>query len=237
MFKRIQALLWLRFQIIFSNKSLLLQILMPFAFAYFYKYILNMQGGGGKQQALTLLAICLPLSLAMAVGNPITLILSEEKEKHNLRTLLISGVKGYEYIVSTLILPIFFSLIIMVAVPLILGVSIHYFVQYAFIVFSTSIVIILLYLFLGLVTRNQVDAQVISVPAMLIISFLPMIANFDKNLAKFSDYSFMGLFTQFVTKWEKFSWGDALIPSISLDAWILLLIICNSFIIKKRNTI
>ncbi|MDO4666480.1 MAG: ABC transporter permease [Streptococcus sp.] len=237
MFKRIQALLWLRFQIIFSNKSLLLQILMPFAFAYFYKYILNMQGGGGKQQALTLLAICLPLSLAMAVGNPITLILSEEKEKHNLRTLLVSGVKGYEYIVSTLILPIFFSLIIMVAVPLILGVSIHYFVQYAFIVFSTSIVIILLYLFLGLVTRNQVDAQVISVPAMLIISFLPMIANFDKNLAKFSDYSFMGLFTQFVTKWEKFSWGDALIPSISLAAWILLLIICNSFIIKKRNTI
>lgn len=107
MFKRLSALLWLRFQIIFSNKSILLQILMPFAFVYFYKYLLDMQTRGGEQESLLVLAICLPFSLAMAVGNPITVILSEEKEKKNLRTLLVSGVKRSEYLASTLILPFF----------------------------------------------------------------------------------------------------------------------------------
>lgn len=235
MFKRISALLWLRLQIIFSNKSILLQILIPFVFVYFYKYLLNTQGEVEGQEALFLLAICLPFSLAMAVGNPITVILSEEKEKHNLRTLLLSGVKGYEYITSTLILPFLLALIIMVVVPLILGVSIASFLNYAIVILLTSIVIIMLYLFLGLLTRSQVEAQVFSVPAMLLVAFLPMLSNLDKNVAKVVDYSFMGLFTEYVTKWRDFSWNEAFSTSVSLVCWIILLIIGNFLVIKKKG--
>lgn len=235
MFKRISALLWLRLRIIFSNKSILLQILIPFVFVYFYKYLLNTQGEVEGQEALFLLAICLPFSLAMAVGNPITVILSEEKEKHNLRTLLLSGVKGYEYITSTLILPFLLALIIMVVVPLILGVSIASFLNYAIVILLTSIVIIMLYLFLGLLTRSQVEAQVFSVPAMLLVAFLPMLSNLDKNVAKVVDYSFMGLFTEYVTKWRDFSWNEAFSTSVSLVCWIILLIIGNFLVIKKKG--
>lgn len=237
MFKRMSALLWLRLQIIFSNKSILLQILMPFAFVYFYKYLLDTQGNGGEQQALVLLAICLPFSLVMAVGNPITVILSEEKEKRNLRTLLMSGVKGYEYLASTLVLPFFLTLIIMGTVPLILGISIDNLLNYSVIILLTSIVIILLYLFLGLVTRSQVEAQIISIPAMLLVAFLPMVANLDKSVAKVVDYSFMGLFTEYVTKWEGFSWGETIQTSLSLVSWVILLIICNFLVIAKKNRI
>lgn len=237
MFKRLSALLWLRLQIIFSNKSILLQILIPFAFVYFYKYLLNIQGKVGEQETLFLLATCLPFSLAMAVGNPITVILSEEKEKHNLRTLLLGGVKGYEYITSTLILPILLSFIIMITVPLILGVSIANVLNYGIVVLLTAIVTIVLYLFLGLVTRSQVEAQVLSVPAMLLVSFLPMLSNLDNNVAKYVDYSFMGLFTEYVTKWKDFSWGKALPTLLSLVCWIVLLTIGNFLVIKKKNRI
>lgn len=105
MLKRFLALVWLRCQIILSNKSILLQVLVPFAFTYFYKYLMETQGKVNDQQALVLLMMCLPFSLALAVGSPITIILSEEKEKYNLQTLLLSGVKGSEYILSTMFLP------------------------------------------------------------------------------------------------------------------------------------
>ena len=237
MFKRLSALLWLRFQIIFSNKSILLQILMPFAFVYFYKYLLDMQTRGGEQESLLVLAICLPFSLAMAVGNPITVILSEEKEKKNLRTLLVSGVKRSEYLASTLILPFFLTLIIMGAVPLILDISIDNLFNYSVVVISTSIVIILLYLFLGLVTRTQVEAQIVSIPVMLLVAFLPMLSNLDQSISKFVDYSFMGLFTEYLTKWKVFSLGESVQMFMCLIIWIIILIFCNYFIVKKKNLI
>lgn len=44
MLKRFLALVWLSCQIILSNKSILLQVLVPFAFTYFYKYLMETQG-------------------------------------------------------------------------------------------------------------------------------------------------------------------------------------------------
>ena len=122
-------------------------------------------------------------------------------------------------------------------VPLILGISIDNLLNYSVIILLTSIVIILLYLFLGLVTRSQVEAQIISIPAMLLVAFLPMVANLDKSVAKVVDYSFMGLFTEYVTKWEGFSWGETIQTSLSLVSWVILLIICNFLVIAKKNRI
>ncbi|EHJ52182.1 ABC transporter permease [Streptococcus macacae] len=238
MFKRLMALLWLRCQIIFSNKSILLQVLLPFGLTYFYKYLIDTQGmGKNKETLLMYLMICLPFSLTMAVGNPITVILSEEREKHNLSTLLLSGVKGYEYILSTLILPLVLTFIVIGVTPLILGVSIINTVDYIIVTFLTAVAIILFYLLLGLLVKTQVAAQVISVPALFIVAFLPMMANLDKTVAKITDYSFMGLFTKFFKKWEDFSWTKELLPSFTLLVWIISLGLLTIFIIKKRKTI
>lgn len=86
-------------------------------------------------------------------------------------------------------------------------------------------------------TRSQVEAQIISIPAMLLVAFLPMVANLDKSVAKVVDYSFMGLFTEYVTKWEGFSWGETIQTSLSLVSWVILLIICNFLVIAKKNRI
>ncbi|WP_061757552.1 ABC transporter permease, partial [Streptococcus pneumoniae] len=169
MLKRFLALVWLRCQIILSNKSILLQVLVPFAFTYFYKYLMETQGKVNDQQALVLLMMCLPFSLALAVGSPITIILSEEKEKYNLQTLLLSGVKGSEYILSTMFLPFLLTFVIMGTTPLILGVTIVHTFNYITIVLLTSLSIILFYLLIGLTAKSQVVAQVISLPAMILV--------------------------------------------------------------------
>lgn len=237
MLNRVCALLWLRIQVIFSNKSLLLQILIPFAFVYFYKYLLNTQREVRGQENLFLLAICLPFSLAMAVGNPITVILAEEKEKYNLRTLLLAGIKKREYIISTLILPVLLSFIVMVTVPFLLGISIVNILSYSIVVLLTATVVMALYLFMGLVTRSQVEAQVFSIPAMLFVAFLPMMSNLDGGIAKVVDYSFMGLFTEYVAEWKDFSWEKAIPTLFSLLCWFLILVIANFLAVKKKNRI
>lgn len=235
MSKQLWALIWLRCQIVLSNKSILLQVLVPFAFTYFYKYIMETQGKVSDQQALVLLMMCLPFSLALAVGNPITVILSEEKEKYNLQTLLLSGVKGYEYILSTMFLPFLLTFVIMGATPLILGVTIVHTFNYITIVLLTSFSIILFYLLIGLTAKSQVEAQVISLPAMILVAFLPMLSGLNKTVAKITDYSFMGLFTKFFTKWEDFSWSKSLIPNLTLLIWIFLLLTLITISIRKKK--
>lgn len=235
MLKRFLALVWLRCQIILSNKSILLQVLVPFAFTYFYKYLMETQGKVNDQQALVLLMMCLPFSLALAVGSPITIILSEEKEKYNLQTLLLSGVKGSEYILSTMFLPFLLTFVIMGTTPLILGVTIVHTFNYITIVLLTSLSIILFYLLIGLTAKSQVVAQVISLPAMILVAVLPMLSGLDKTVAKITDYSFMGLFTKFFTKWEEFSWNKTLIPNLTLLIWIVLLLTLITLTIRKKK--
>ncbi len=93
MFRRFVALLWLRLQIILSNKSVFLQVVMPAGLIYLYKFMMDSQSGPKEQMGVAYLMMCIPFSLALAVGSPILTILAEEKEKNNLKTLLLSGVK------------------------------------------------------------------------------------------------------------------------------------------------
>lgn len=86
MFRRIKALFWLRNQVIMSNKNILVQLLMPYFLLVLYKAVFNM----GKSKSLILVYFCLAIGIAMSVGTTISVVISEEKEKNNLKTLLLS---------------------------------------------------------------------------------------------------------------------------------------------------
>ena len=72
---------------------------------------------------------------------------------------------------------------------------------------------------------------------MLLVAFLPMLSNLDQSISKFVDYSFMGLFTEYLTKWKVFSLGESLQMFMCLIIWIIILIFCNYFFVKKKNLI
>lgn len=89
MFNQLKSLLWLRKRVIKSNKTIILQILLPLGFAFLYKHIYEIQGSLNNSMKVNLLVNCLALSLSLSVGNPISTIVSEEKEKNILRTLFL----------------------------------------------------------------------------------------------------------------------------------------------------
>ena len=231
MFRQFMALLWLRCQIILSNKSILLQVLMPAALIYLYRFMIDSQSGPKAQMALAYLMICIPFAIVLAVGNPILTILADEKEKKTLKTLLLSGVNTSEYLLSTLVVPIVLTVVYLTLTPLILDVPINHLVNYCLVGSATALVIALLYLLLGLL----VMAQVVAVPTMLISAFLPMLSGMDKTVAKVTDYSFMGLFTKFFTKWEEFSWHHAALQILSLFIWLLVLLILIVTVARQQK--
>ena len=235
MFRQFLALLWLRVQIIITNKSVLLQMVTPAGLVYLYKFMMDSQTDPKEQMGVLNLMLCIPFTLVLAVGSPILTILAEEKEKNNLKTLLLSGVKNSEYLLSTLIIPLILSVFYLVITPLILGVKIDNLTNYYIISGGVALIVLLLYLSLGLVVKSQVMAQVVSIPTMLIIAFLPMLSGMDKTLSKLTDYSFMGLFTKFFNKWDDFSWNHAYLQISTWLVWLFVILVFTVVVAKQQR--
>ena len=218
-----KSLIWLRKKVIKSNKSMVLQVILPLGFAFLYKHIYEIQGTLTNSMKVNLLGICLALSLSLSVGNPISTIVSEEKEKNILRTLLLSGVNSKNYILSVLFYPVLISLVMTTAIPKILELNIEtHYGPYLIVSFATSLVMMLINLFIGLISKTQVSAQVISLPVSMISMFIPMLSGISKDFDNVVKYSYMGLFTKSISQLETFKWQTQVASSLSLLAWLLL---------------
>ena len=225
MSNKLKGMIWLRGQVTLANKSILLQVLMPVFFVFLYKFIFSLNGAGqelGADRLATLLMnISLPFSLAMSVGTPIIIILAEEREKHNLQSLRLAGVTAGQYILSALIWPTIIGIFYIIITPILIGAKISNQVfSYGLVLLLTLLVLIFFFLMVGLFCKNQVMAQSLSVPAMLLVAFIPMFSNMNEDLFKVLRYSFMGLFTTYMKDWSNFQiWSGEL---LALVLWLLL---------------
>ena len=225
MSNKLKGMIWLRGQATLANKSILLQVLMPVFFVFLYKFIFSLNGAGqelGADRLATLLMnISLPFSLAMSVGTPIIIILAEEREKHNLQSLRLAGVTAGQYILSALIWPAIIGIFYIIITPILVGAKLSNQVfSYGLVLLLTLLVLIFFFLMVGLFCKNQVMAQSLSVPAMLLVAFIPMFSNMNEDLFKVLRYSFLGLFTIFMKDWSNFQfWSGEL---LALVLWLLL---------------
>ena len=163
----------------------------------------------------------MPFSLAMSVGTPIIIILAEEREKHNLQSLRLAGVTAGQYILSALIWPAIIGIFYIIITPILVGAKLSNQVfSYGLVLLLTLLVLIFFFLMVGLFCKNQVMAQSLSVPAMLLVAFIPMFSNMNEDLFKVLRYSFLGLFTIFMKDWSNFQfWSGEL---LALVLWLLL---------------
>ena len=225
MSNKLKGMIWLRGQVTLANKSILLQVLMPIFIIFLYKFIFSLNGAGqelGADRLATLIMnISLPFSLAMSVGTPIIIILAEEREKHNLQSLRLAGVTAGQYILSALIWPAIIGIFYIIITPILVGAKLSNQVfSYGLVLLLTLLVLIFFFLMVGLFCKNQVMAQSLSVPAMLLVIFIPMFSNMNEDLFKVLRYSFLGLFTIFMKDWSNFQfWSGEL---LALVLWLLL---------------
>lgn len=174
MFRKLNALLWLRVQVIISNSTLLATLLMPFGLTVLYNELLNKSG----ELSMFLLSTSLTMVLSMGSGYMVSIMIAEDKEKRNLKSLLLSGVTATEYTLSMLVIPMLIMLLGMILLPVYLKVDLSgYLFAYVIYLLLATISIIFINILIGAVSDTQSKAQVYSIFPMLIVSFLPMIAS------------------------------------------------------------
>ena len=236
MSSKLKGMIWLRGQVTLANKSILLQVFMPIFLIFLYKFIFSLNGAGqelGADRLATLIMnISLPFSLAMSVGTPIITILAEEREKHNLQSLRLAGVTAGQYILSALIWPAIIGIFYIIITPILAGAKLSNQVfSYGLVLLLTLLVLIFFFLMVGLFCKNQVMAQSLSVPAMLLAAFIPMFSNMSEDLFKVLRYSFMGLFTSYMKGWAHFHlWSGEFLAML---LWLLLFAGLSFYLMRR----
>ena len=227
MFRKLNALLWLRLQVLISNLTLLATLLMPFGIVVLLNEFLNKNG----EVSLFLLSASLTMVLSKGSGYMVSIMMAEDKEKRNLKSLILSGVTATEYTFSMLVLPILIMLLAMIVLPIYLKVDVSgYLFAYVIYLLLATISIIFLNLLIGAVSDTQSKAQVYSIFPMLIVSFLPTIASQNDTVQKLLDYSFIGPFVGLL----KEGGGELSLGNLGLLlAWVLVLGLACLFVLKN----
>ena len=227
MFRKLNALLWLRLQVLISNSTLLATLLMPFGTTVLYNEFLNKSG----ELSTYFLSMSLTMVLSMGSGYMVSIMMAEDKEKRNLKSLLLSGVTATEYTFSMLVLPILIMIVAMIVLPIYLKVDVSsYLFAYVIYLLLATICIIFLNLLIGAVSDTQSKAQVYSIFPMLIVSFLPTIASQNDTVQKLLDYSFIGPFVGLL----KEGGGELSLGNLGLLlSWVLVLCLASLFVLKN----
>ena len=227
MFRKLNALLWLRLQVLISNSTLLATLLLPFGLAVLYNEFLNKSG----ELSTYFLSMSLTMVLSMGSGYMVSIMMAEDKEKRNLKSLILSGVTATEYTFSMLILPLLIMLLGMILLPIYFKVDVSgYLLAYVIYLVLAAISVIFLNLLIGAVSDTQSKAQVYSMFPVFIVSFLPIIALQNDTAQKVLDYSFVGPIVNLLNQ----KGGEISFSNIGmLLAWVLVLGIANLFVLKN----
>ncbi|QTJ55626.1 ABC transporter permease [Dolosigranulum pigrum] len=194
MFKRFKNILWLRIKQYISNPMYIILIALPYLFLWLYDLLI-----GDMVGADDLLFTVLPLLYTLTMGQLISSIVSEEKEYNNLMELQYSGVKGPEYILSTILYPLLLGILGIALLPMVIGgiseIDISY-LSYYTINFLTAMCFALIYISIGMFSETVNQSQIIAIPIMIVTLFLPMGAAYNNTVYEFTRFSFMGSFVE-----------------------------------------
>lgn len=231
--KNVNAISAIKIKLLVQNKSLLLQMLFPLIFLIAMKMLSSKNDF--SNDGLSSLVLAMTFVLIISIGMPITLIISEEKENKIIQTLRLSGVSEIEYIFSNFIIFFVVGIIILMSLPFIMNIKLHNFWgNYLLVSVLSECSIILLHLFIGLVVRTQLQAQIMGSFMMMITFFLVTVSSVKNYwLIKITKYSYIGSIVEFSEKQKYFS----VISIIIWIVWITVFFIMNKKFLGERNDV
>ena len=216
MFNRFLSLLWLRYRYLLNNKMILfICVFTPIVDFSLLNLVPDVHG------SVFLMSMAIVTIYSLTAGTFTTLIISEEKDKKNLRTLILTGITTPEYIFSTILYPLLFSILGVCIMPITFGISIPNIVIYSLVTFLTITCFILVNLAIALFCKNQTQASAVSLIFYLIIMTLPMFSSINKFAKILTDFSLLGAHNQYFDNISAFGFHNMQI--FTLFIWIILM--------------
>ncbi len=225
----IKAILWKQLKDTIKNKAILIQFIMFPLMTIIMENAMNMQDMP-PHFFVNLFGI---MYVGMASLTSIAAIIAEEKEKNTLRVLKMCNVRAFEYLIGNAI----YIIVICMIGSLIMGLTGGYtgidLLRFMLIMFVGHICSFLLGATIGLVSKNQMVATSITVPVMMVLSFLPMLSMFNETIKRFSKFLFSEQLYFLVNHLEqiKITWETGVI----MIGNIILIIAAFLIIYKKDN--
>lgn len=124
--------------------------------------------------------------VGMAPLTCMSAVIAEEKEKNTLRALMMSNVKPWQYIIS-IGTYIFIMCLIGTAVFAALGeYKGKQLAEFILIMITGIILSEIIGAVIGIFSRNQMSATSLTIPIMMVFSFVPMLSMFNETIKKFA---------------------------------------------------
>lgn len=161
-----------------KNKTVLIQFIMFPALTLIMQNVIEIDGMPANYFVM-LFAV---MYVGMAPLTSTAAIISEEKEKNTLRMLLMSNVRASEYLLGV---GLYVFALCMLGAGVFAGIGGYKgmaLVQFLLAMAVGIITSLLMGAAIGTWSRNQMSATSITVPVMMVFSFMPMLAAFNEKI-------------------------------------------------------
>lgn len=231
MLKRIMALLWSRKEMMMANKMVMMNLIIPALMVVLYQYMFKSMEDAGKM----IFFMVLPMIPAF-LGYLLPTVVAEEAEKNNQRSLRLAGVKSWEYVLASLLLPFVVAVIYLVILPVYLRINLSELGwQYIPVMLLTSLIVFLIFMALALMTDTQTRASILAMPVMMVSSFLPMFAMMDKTVEKIIDFTYLGAYSVYSKEMSHYQIMDK--SFFFLIIWLMVALLGVIWLTRQRQII
>lgn len=231
MLKRIMALLWSRKEMMMANKMVMMNLIIPALMVVLYQYMFKSMEDAGKM----IFFMVLPMIPAF-LGYLLPTVVAEEAEKNNQRSLRLAGVKSWEYVLASLLLPFVVAVIYLVILPVYLRINLSELGwQYIPVMLLTSLIVFLIFMALALMTDTQTRASIVAMPVMMVSSFLPMFAMMDKTVEKIIDFTYLGAYSVYSKEMSHYQIMDK--SFFFLIIWLMVALLGVIWLTRQRQII
>lgn len=178
--KHMMAVLWKQIKDTFKNKEILIQFVMFPVLTLIMENVVEVEGMP-EHYFTNLFGV---MFVGMAPLTSMASIIAEEKEKNTIRALMMSNVKPVEYLIGVG----FYNWCICMLGACVIGFAGGHtgvtFGKFVLIMGIGILVSILIGAAIGTWSKTQMMATSLTVPVMLIFSFMPMLSMFSEGIEK-----------------------------------------------------
>ena len=178
--KNITAVFLKQIKETFRNKTILIQFLMFPVMVIIMENAIKLENMP-EHFFVKLFAV---MFVGMAPLTCMSAIISEEKEKNTLRALMMSNVKPFEYLIGVGAYVFIMCIIGAVVFAVCGGYEGKDLLAFMVIMGAGILLSSLTGAVIGVFSKNQMSATSLTIPVMMIFSFLPMLSMFNENIEK-----------------------------------------------------
>jgi ABC-2 type transport system permease protein len=240
--RKIKAIIGMKFQTLLSNTSVMLGPILALGFVFAIKNIMpdldvNKEGISFSTNAFVL-SFGIIFNIAIAGISMSSSPLAEEKEKNTLRVLMTSSVNGLEYLIGTLLPPLFILILVNILMIPVSGSSFEevQFGSYLIMTTVASLISLLIGYIIGILTKNQTQTSLYTMPITLLLTSVPAVKLFKEDLSEILDYTYTGVLTNFansIFSETGYQWN---LTDISvLFGWFIICLVIFVYAYKKNG--